>query len=95
MEKAPIWVLMRLKWFAGKHGFRVTSGSGGKHNPGSLHPLNRAVDVSVRGKDPEEVEAFIGRCRRQRFRVLDERVRPIGQAVWSGPHLHIEDRAIY
>lgn len=95
MRKAPARVLIALKAFAREHGFRVTAGSGGKHNPGSLHALWRAVDVSVKRKTPEEVEAFIAAARRHGYRVLDERKRPKGQAVWSGGHLHIEDRRDY
>ena len=92
MLKAPQWVLMRLKWFAGEYAFRVTSGSGGKHNVGSLHTLNRAIDVSVRNKTSEEINRFMRACTAYGFRVLDERTRPPNQAVWGGPHLHIEDR---
>jgi hypothetical protein len=92
MLLAPQWVLMRLKWFCREWGFRVTSGSGGTHNVGTLHKLNRAVDVSVRNKSNAEVEAFIRRATTYGYRVLDERTRPPGQAVWSGPHLHVEDR---
>lgn len=92
---APQWVLMRLKWFCREWGFRVTAGSGGKHNVGSLHALNRAVDVSVKGKSNAEVSAFIRRAMSYGYRVLDERIRPPGQAAWSGPHLHLEDRGSY
>jgi hypothetical protein len=92
MLKAPQWVLMRLKWFASEWDFRVTAGSGGKHNTGSLHALNRAIDVSVRGKSNLEVTAFMNRANAYGYVVSDERTRPAGQAVWSGPHLHVEDR---
>jgi hypothetical protein len=95
MLKAPAWVLEKLKWFAREWGFRVTAGSGGTHNPGSLHKLNRAIDVSVRGKSNAEVEAFIRRCQAEGYRVLDERTRPPGSQAWSGPHLHCEDRGDY
>jgi hypothetical protein len=95
MTLAPQWVLMRLKWLAKKHGFRVTSGSGGKHNIGSLHPLNRAIDVSVKDKTINDILAFKETCSQYGLWVRDERVRPKGQLVWSGPHLHIEDRHAY
>ena len=95
MKKAPAWVLIKLKAFCKEHGFRVTAGSGGKHNVGSLHALWRAVDVSVRGKTEEQVEAFIRAARAAGYRVLDERQRPVGQKEWSGKHLHIEDRRPY
>ena len=92
MTKAPAAVLIRLKAFARERGFRVTHGSGGKHNAGSLHPLNRAIDVSVKGKTNEQVEQFMEAARAAGYRVLDERTRPPGQDVWRGRHLHVEDR---
>ena len=95
MTKAPPSVLIRLKAFARERGFRVTSGSGGKHNVGSLHPLNRAIDVSVKGKTNEAVEAFMDEARAEGYRVLDERTRPPGQERWSGRHVHAEDRRAY
>lgn len=95
MLKAPAWVLMRLKWFAGEYGFRVTAGSGGTHNPGSLHALNRAIDVSVRNKSDAQIQAFMNRANAYGYRVLDERTRPEGSVAWSAPHLHVEDRGSY
>jgi hypothetical protein len=92
MTRAPAECLIRLKRFARVREFRVTSGSGGKHNVGSLHPLWRAVDVSVRGKEEFEIVEFIGEARAAGYRVLDERRKPPNQKVWSGPHLHVEDR---
>jgi hypothetical protein len=95
MKKAPAYVLLRLKAFAKAHGFHVTSGSGGKHNEGSLHLLWRAVDLRTRDKTDAEVAAFKRAARRAGYRVLDERKRPKGQKLWGGPHLHCEDRADY
>lgn len=95
MKKAPPRVLQALKLFCAQHEFKVTAGSGGRHNAGSLHALWRAVDVSVRGKTPEEVDAFIQAAKAAGYRVLDERRRPKGQKVWTAPHLHLEDRRHY
>lgn len=95
MDKAPTWVLFRLKTHAKAYNFKVTAGSGGGHNPNSLHALNRAIDVRTRDKPDAEVERFKRACRAANYRVLDERKRPKGQAVWSGPHLHVEDRGDY
>ncbi len=95
MTRAPAEVLIRLKKFARDRGFRVTSGSGGKHNAGSLHPLWRAIDVRTRDKTDAEIEAFMGAARKAGYRVIDERVRPPGQDVWGGPHVHVEDRRRY
>lgn len=73
-------------------GFRVTSTTGGTHNPGSAHAQGRAVDFSVKNKTPAEVEAFMQSMRDRGYVVRDERTRPPGQPVWSGPHIHVEDR---
>jgi hypothetical protein len=79
-----------LTGFAAQHGFDVTSTTGGKHNVGSKHYQGKAIDVRTRDKSPEEIAAFIAKAQQQGFRVLDERQRPAGQAVWGGPHLHLE-----
>lgn len=76
--------------FATGEGYRVSSTTGGEHNPGSLHYLGRAIDVSVRGKTNQEVQEFIKNAQAQGYVVRDERSRPPGQAVWGGPHLHLE-----
>ena len=75
-------------------GFTVTSTTGGKHNSGSLHARGLAIDVRTRDKKPEEVNSFIKFVQDSGYRVRDERVKPAGQKVWSGPHLHIEVKGI-
>lgn len=95
MDKAPEYVLFRLKSFARAYNFKVTSGSGDSHNTGSLHPLNRAIDVRTRDKTEAQVATFKRACKAANYRVLDERTRPPGQQVWGGPHLHVEDRGNY
>jgi putative chitinase len=72
------------------NGFHVTSTNGGSHNRGSKHFLGLAIDVRTRDKTAAQVSAFINVARNEGLRVLDERQRPPGQIVWSGPHLHIE-----
>lgn len=72
------------------NGFHVTSTNGGRHNRGSKHFLGLAIDVRTRDKTAAQVNAFIAVARNEGLRVLDERQRPPGQVVWSGPHLHIE-----
>lgn len=76
--------------FATGLGFRTTSTTGGQHNPGSAHYQGRAVDVGVRGKNPAEVQQFMQQAAAQGYLVRDERTRPAGQRVWSGPHIHLE-----
>lgn len=73
-------------------GLRVTSGySAGGHNTGSRHYQGDkehpgAIDIDHRNVAPETIQAI----RSQGYRVLDERTRPKGQAVWGGPHYHID-----
>jgi hypothetical protein len=80
-----------MEAFAGQQGFRVTSGlATSGHNVGSPHYTGNAVDVSVRGKSDKEVKRYIKAALASGFKIRDERTRPEGQAVWSGPHLHME-----
>ncbi len=74
------------------HGLTVTSTTGGKHNKGSLHGRGRAIDVRTRGVSSRKLTAFIRDAKKHGYEVHDERVRPRGQKVWSGPHLHIQKR---
>lgn len=76
--------------FAVQNGFRFTSTTGGKHNRDSLHPKGQALDVSVKGKSPAEVQQFMQAAQQQGYGVRDERTKPPGQQVWSGPHVHLE-----
>jgi peptidoglycan hydrolase-like protein with peptidoglycan-binding domain len=78
--------------FARARGFTVTSTNGGQHNVGSSHYEGRAIDVRTRDKTNAQVNQFIREARAAGYHVGDERRRPAGQAVWSGPHLHLEIR---
>lgn len=77
----------RLVALADEGHFRVTSGVGGTHNPGSLHGKGLAIDIDHRGVDFEDLKRRVTAIG---GRVLDERTRPAGQKVWGGPHFHIE-----
>lgn len=79
-----------LKEFSEKTGFTITSTTGGEHNTGSRHYGGGAIDVRTRDKTPEEVNQMMSEAIQNGFRVFDERTRPPGQKVWSGPHVHIE-----
>jgi hypothetical protein len=76
--------------FANTAGFDITSTTGGEHNKGSKHYQGKAIDIRTRNKSPEEIASFMSKAQEQGFRVLDEREKPAGQAVWNGPHLHLE-----
>ena len=82
--------LDKLKEFIKEWEFTITSTTGGRHNAGSLHGLGRAADVSVQGKTEQEIRNLMEAARSAGYGVRDERTRPAGQAVWSGPHLHLE-----
>jgi hypothetical protein len=80
---------MDMAFFAMERGFTVTSTTGGQHNPGSVHGAGRAIDVRTRDMTAAQTDALIAEARAQGFQVRDERTRPAGQRVWSGPHIHI------
>jgi hypothetical protein len=78
-------------------GFTVTgrneqphAGQPPPHNVGSRHFAGEAIDVRTAGKTNAQVAEFMAFMRSQGYLVKDERVRPPGQAVWSGPHVHVE-----
>jgi hypothetical protein len=86
--------LIKLCRFAHKQGLKITATRATSgHNPGSLHYVGRAIDVSVRGLTPVQIYKVINLAHLSGFRVLDERKRP-WHRVWTGPHLHIEDREV-
>lgn len=80
----------QLAEFAKANGFNVTSTTGGKHNKGSKHYQGLAVDVGVNGKSDAAIQAFMEAAAEAGIKVVDERSRPSGQAVWGGAHLHLE-----
>jgi hypothetical protein len=82
--------LAKLEAFAEKYGLKITSETGGQHNPGSLHAVGRAIDVSARGFTDDMVEKLKAVAAAWGIKLRDERTRPPGQAVWSGPHEHLE-----
>ncbi|MCY1022132.1 peptidoglycan-binding domain-containing protein [Pyxidicoccus sp. MSG2] len=84
----PFEAMARL---AEQHGLTVTSTNKGKHNVGSKHYLGRAIDVRTRGVSQERLDAFMADARARGYTVLDERTRPAGQAVWGGPHIHVQN----
>jgi hypothetical protein len=80
-------LLQQLLAFAKDNNYKVTSADGGKHNIGSLHGVGRAIDIANQGVDREKL---FQAAQSLGFRVLDETTRPKGQAVWGGPHYHVE-----
>lgn len=71
-------------------GGRITSTVGGQHNPGSKHYTGDAIDIGMAQETPEQQSQIIAALEGKGYRVRDERTRPQGQSVWSGPHLHVE-----
>ena len=83
------WAEMAFQ--ASMMGFHVTARSSKSgHNARSRHYVGEAIDVRTAGKTNAEVEDFMSFMESQRYIVRDERKRPRGQAVWSGPHIHVE-----
>lgn len=80
-----------LEDFARSNGFEPSDGfATSGHNRGSKHYSGYALDVHVKDRKPEEVDGFIQKAKEAGYIVRDERVRPAGQAVWKGPHVHLE-----
>lgn len=84
-----------------KLGINPSSTNTGKHNMGSKHYHGSAFDLGVNTsfggsiKKMNEFKENFERMKQKnplysRFRLVDETVRPKGQKVWSGAHLHIE-----
>lgn len=82
--------LQQLEAFARANSLKITSETGGQHNSGSLHYQGRAIDVSSRGFTQQMVDALRQAAAAVGIKLRDERTRPAGQAVWGGPHLHLE-----
>jgi hypothetical protein len=83
------WAQMAFQ--AAMMGFTVTGRSEKSgHNPGSRHFVGEAIDVRTAGKTPAEIADFMNFMSAQGYIVRDERQRPPGQAVWTGPHIHVE-----
>ncbi len=82
--------LHKLLAFAAAHGLHVTSTTGGHHNVGSLHYIGHAIDVRSLGLSEIHVQEIEKAAAAEGIHVRDERHHPPGQAVWGGPHLHLE-----
>lgn len=78
-----------IQRFGEERGFRATSTTGGRHM-GRGHREGRAVDFSIRGKTRAQQEQLIRDARAAGYWVNDERRG--GNAAWTGPHIHIEQR---
>lgn len=77
--------------FAKEKGLTVGSTIGGHHNIGSKHYTGNAIDIKGSGAfSNEQVAQLQSEASSRGFKVRDERTRPKGQAVWGGPHVHIE-----
>lgn len=77
--------------FVQERGHQIGSTTGGTHNRGSLHYSGNAVDIHNSGQFTDQQVAELSQSASERgFKVRDERVRPLGQKVWGGPHVHVE-----
>jgi len=78
-----------MAFLAMQHGGHVTSTTGGKHNPGSMHGKGRANDWRTKGYHALQVSQLMIEARKAGYSVRDERKRPPDQKIWGGPHIHI------
>lgn len=77
--------------FAKENKLTVGSTTGGRHNKGSRHYTGNAIDIKGSGAFDDATVQQLSRAASERgFLLRDERRRPKGQAVWGGPHIHIE-----
>ncbi len=89
-EKPPSR-LNDLITFAEENKLKVGSTTGGRHNRGSKHYKGNAIDIAGSGAfTDEQVRQLSTAAASRGFLLRDERRRPKGQAVWGGPHVHIE-----
>jgi hypothetical protein len=80
-----------LSTYANDRGVVVTAGySQTGHNRGSAHGLGKAIDVRVWDHTRQSVDTFLLNAFSHGISVRDERVRPLNQEVWGGPHVHLE-----
>ena len=70
-------------------GWHITATNKGKHNGGSKHYIGKAIDVSVRNRTEFHIAVLDEVLKNAGYGLIDERVRPKGQRVWSSPHLHL------
>lgn len=80
-----------LKSFAAQNNLEVGSTTGGRHNRGSKHYVGQAVDIrNSGGLSNQQVQQLSQAAAAQGLKLRDERQHPKGQAVWGGPHIHLE-----
>lgn len=83
--------LPQLTGFAQEQGLTVGSTTNGRHNRGSKHYSGNAIDIKGSGGfSDDQVNALSTAASERGFKLRDERTRPAGQAVWGGPHIHLE-----
>lgn len=80
-------IIDQIESIGAQFGLKVTSTTGGKHVPGSLHYQGRAVDFSVRGISEDILDAFKSAEEAAGFQVHEEYA---GSTPYStGHHLHV------
>lgn len=83
--------LPALLSFLQEKGLTPGSTTGGRHNLNSRHYTGNAVDIKGSGGFSDaQVSALAQEAASRGFRLRDERTRPARQAVWGGPHVHLE-----
>lgn len=90
------WNSSTLAEFARNQGFKPGDGFAKTgHNEGSLHGLNRALDIGLNAsntnKTVNQIVQMMENSIKAGIRVVDERVRPKDQKKWTAAHVHLEE----
>jgi hypothetical protein len=77
--------------FAKRNNLTPGSTTQGRHNTGSRHYSGNALDIKGSGSFSDAYVARLSKLAALAGLILrDERRRPAGQAIWGGPHIHLE-----
>jgi hypothetical protein len=81
---------VKLEIFAWDRGYKVTASTGGQHGEFSFHTDGRAIDVSVAGKTPAEIQAMRQEFSDHGIRIYDETDKSKWTENTTGFHLHVD-----
>lgn len=79
-----------LEIFAWDRGYKVTASLGGRHGRFSFHGDGRAIDVSVTGRTPLQIDAMRKEFQSYGVRIYDETDKRNWTSNTTGYHLHLD-----